>query len=93
MENKELAQQLIDLFQAAFDAHKQAYIETNGLDPEWPLWYADYLRVSLAKLLKAQFTKSDLVYLIVLADKEQRLCAPGADWTRYYARFFLERYL
>jgi hypothetical protein len=30
--------------------------------------------------------------LIVQAAKEQDLRAPGANWPRYWARFFIERY-
>ena len=92
MTNTDLAHQLEDLFRKAGSAHHQAYLETDGVDPEWPLWYADYLREKLGKLLNATFTKSELVYLIVMAAKEQALKAPGADWPKYYARFFSQRY-
>ena len=45
---RELTRQLEELFREASEAHHQAYIETDGADPEWPLWYADYLRDKLA---------------------------------------------
>ena len=38
------AGQLKGLLREVGEAHHQAYIETDGADPEWPLWYADYLR-------------------------------------------------
>src|SRR5215207_621925 len=44
METDDLARQLEGLFHEVGEAHHQAYIETDGADPEWPLWYADYLR-------------------------------------------------
>jgi hypothetical protein len=31
--------------------------------------------------------------LLVLADKQQNAEAPGAQWERYYADFFIGRYL
>ena len=65
---------------------------TDGADPEWPLWYADYLRDGLAPLLDASFTKSELVYLLVMVANEQPLTAPGANWARYYAKFFIRLY-
>ena len=40
----------------------------------------------------ASFTKSELVYLLILLSNEQPLRAPGANWARYYARFFIDRY-
>jgi hypothetical protein len=44
MTETDLAGQLEELFRETGEAHHQAYIETDGADPEWPLWYADYLR-------------------------------------------------
>jgi len=84
----DLARQLEGLFHEVGEAHHQAYIETDGADPEWPLWYADYLREGLGGLLDASFTKSELV----LVANEQPLKAPGANWVRYYAEFFIRLY-
>ena len=88
----DLSGQLEALFHEVGEAHHQAYIETDGADPEWPLWYADFLRERLGGLLEASFTKSELVYLLVLAAYEQPLRAPGANWARYYAKFFIALY-
>jgi len=49
---------LEDLFRETGEAHHQAHIETNGADPEWPLWYAEYLRERLAPLSDTSFTKT-----------------------------------
>lgn len=84
--------QLEELFREAGEAHHQAFIETDGADPEWPLWYADYLRERLGPLLEASFTKSELVHLLVLVANEQPLRAPGANWARYYAKYFIRLY-
>jgi NAD(P)H-hydrate epimerase len=88
----DLAMELEQLFVETGHAHHQAFIETNGADPDWPIWYADYLKERLSTLLGATFTRSELVYLLVMADKERGLNAPGAKWPRYYAKFFIERY-
>ena len=92
MTETDLAQQLEGLFREAGEAHHQAYIATDGADPEWPLWYADHLRDRLAPLLDASFTKSELVYLLLLVANEQPLRAPGANWARYYSKFFIQLY-
>lgn len=89
---KDTYQQLLGIFLDAKETHAKAFAATDGQDPEWPLWYADFLMKPLGVVLSASFTKSELVYLLVLADKEQRLRAPGADWASYYARFFTERF-
>jgi hypothetical protein len=92
MTEPDLARQLEELFRETGEAHHQAYIETDGADPEWPLWYAEYLQERLGPLLDANFTRSELVYLLILLANEQPLKAPGANWARYYARFFIQRY-
>lgn len=85
-------QQLENLFREAGKAHHQAYKEMDGADPDWPIWYAGYLRDKLADLLGASFTKSELVYLLISLDREVQRVAPGANWQAFYARALLERY-
>lgn len=92
MEDRELILQLEGLFLEAGEAHHEAYIASDGADPEWPLWYADYLRERISPLLDASFTRSELVYLLIRVSSEQPLNAPGANWARYYAKFFAGLY-
>ncbi len=84
-------EQLRTIFQKAVNQHRN-YLEAEGEDPEWPLWYADYLMADLGKALNATFTKSELIYLLILVERQRALQAPGSDWATYYARFFNERY-
>ena len=93
MDNRELIKQIAQMLSDTAEAHHLAFSATDGVDPDWSLWYADQLREPLGKLLNATFIKSDLVYLLVLADKEQLMRAPGADWPTYYAKLLVERYL
>jgi hypothetical protein len=87
--------QLADLLHVAAEAHHVAYKATDGVDPDWSIWYADYLLGhGIADQLEApQLVKSDLIYLLVRADKEQVTEAPGGNWERYYADFLLIRYV
>jgi hypothetical protein len=88
----DLTDQLTALFQETGRAHHQAYIATDGRDEEWPMWYADYLGERLSDLLGVNFTKSEVVYLMVLLNRDQTEKAPREDWTQYYARYFAQRY-
>ena len=36
--------QLAELFKQTGEAHHQAFLETDGEDPEWAIWYAGYLQ-------------------------------------------------
>ncbi len=87
------AQQLADLFHQTAEDHHVAYAATDGVDPDWSIWYSGrLLEQGIEQLLDAKLLRSDLIYLLVLADKQQNLEAPGGRWARYYADFFLSRY-
>ena len=91
--NKKLIDELANLLNDTAEAHHKAFAATEGEDPDWPIWYADYLLDKMRQMLKAKFTKSELVYLLVLADKENASVAPGAYWPRFYANFIINRYM
>lgn len=84
---------LADLFRQVGKAHHQAYIATNGDDPDWSIWYADFLIDKLPAHLGVKLTKSDIIYALMRLDKELKSEAPGADWSKFYARSLLMRYL
>ena len=93
MPHPELIKKVERLFREVESAHHQAFLDSDGVDPEWQLWYAEYLQIKLGKLLKANFSKSELTALIVNVASEQAHRAPGANWARYYTKYFLERYI
>ena len=66
--------------------------ETTG-DLKKTLWYADYLIEKMRKMLNAKFTKSELIYLLVMAEKRNGVVAPNAYWPRFFAKFLVNRYL
>ncbi len=84
---------LTSLFHQTAEDHHIAYKATDGADPDWSIWYAGrLLEQGLEGLLGAKLFKSDLIYLLVLADKQQQYEAPGAAWERWYADSFVQRY-
>ncbi|MGH7526474.1 MAG: hypothetical protein ACREMX_07195 [Gemmatimonadales bacterium] len=85
-------ERLADLFRETGAAHHRAFAATNGEDPAWPRWYAEYLATPLAELLGRPLTVSALEADLASADAEHRTRAPSADWSAYYAGWFLERY-
>lgn len=84
-----LVSQVVSLLRQSGSAHHQAFIEVNGADAEWPLWYAEYLYQPLKGLLGSEFTKSELVYLLVKAEKER---FPGTDWPLFYTEVLLNHF-
>jgi NAD(P)H-hydrate epimerase len=88
-----VTEELETLFREVGKKHHQAFLDTDGVDPEWPLWYADWLMDRLPALLGTDFTKSELVYLLVHLGKKQADKAPDVPWPRYYAEFFATHYV
>ncbi len=92
MNRGEIERQLTALFQEAGEAHHKAFAATDGADPEWPIWYADYLVEALRSRLTAQLTQSRIVYCLIAAEEERQGRAPDSPWAGYYARHFVECY-
>ena len=81
---------LAALFKQTGEAHHQAFLQTDGEDPEWPIWYAEYLQDRLRPFLAAPLTRSRLVFCLIGADDEHRATESDTPWPEYYARRFLE---
>ena len=83
---------LVSLFTETRESHHKAFLQTDGVDPEWPLWYADYLHDQLRKLLYADLTKSEIVYLLLMLEKKRTVEASGSEWSKYYASILIDMY-
>lgn len=89
-----VSKQLAALLHQTAEDHHVAYKATDGVDPDWSIWYAGrLLDCGIEKMLNATLLKSDLIYLLVAADKQINHDAPGAQWEQWYADFFARRYL
>jgi len=83
-------ERLAALFEQAGQAHHDAFRDTDGVDPEWPLWYAEHLQEQLQPFLAAPLSRSRLVFCLIGADDEHRATESDVPWPEYYARRFLE---
>ena len=85
-----ITQQLTELFKETGHMHHRAFLDSDGYDPEWPLWYAEYMHEKVMDIIDAELTRSELVYLLVAADLDHRDEAPGEEWTTFYGEFLME---
>jgi hypothetical protein len=85
-------QTLAEIFRGASRAHYQAFAARHGSDPAWPDWYARDLAPTLSAVLGTELEQASLRNDLRTADTEMRARAPSADWTQYYAGWFLARY-
>ncbi|NNC76195.1 MAG: hypothetical protein HKN93_11890 [Acidimicrobiia bacterium] len=76
---------LAELLIATGKAHHEAFLSTDGADPEWPLWYADFLLGRITEHFEGSPTKSELVYLLVAADRAH--ASSDEPWPGFYADF------
>lgn len=85
-----MKEQIGQLFVEAGHAHHEAFIETDGADPEWPMWYANYLQAKLSAALGTELTQSEIVYWVIKLDKDYRAASPDEPWPTWYAQVLLE---
>jgi glutaredoxin len=91
MDRSGLRSTLTNLFQATGEAHHVAFAATDGADPDWPIWYADYLQEPLASQAQIKLHKSNLIYCLMNADFERTARAPDSKWPEFYADEFINR--
>ncbi len=87
----ELRDGISDLLKRTGHAHHEAFLATDGADPDWPIWYADYARDPLAEEFGLEFTKSQLIYCLMNAEIEHQARSPDSPWPPFYADELLNR--
>jgi glutaredoxin len=90
--NTEIRNNLVELLQETGRAHHAAFSATDGADPDWSIWYADYLKEPFAKQFDRIFHRSQLVYCLMNADFEHEARSPDSNWPEFYADEVLERF-
>ncbi len=86
MTNEDLAALLLD----TGHHHHQAFIESDGADPEWALWYAAHLQTKIWDAFGGIPTRSKLVHLLVDGDERLRAGETSDEWPAFYARLISE---
>jgi NAD(P)H-hydrate epimerase len=71
--------------------HHQAFLETDGGDPEWALWYAGYLQAHLWDRAGTLPTRSLLVHLLLAAEEQHAQSNDPGPWPAFYAGVLLAR--
>ena len=88
---EEKIEALAQLFREAAMAHHEAYSATDGDDPAWPLWYADFLYDKLTPYLGETMSKDALIDELTRLDEEVKARPEEDDWALYYARSLLNQ--
>ena len=90
----ERAEQISALLHEAAETHHKVYRSTDGDDPDWASWYADWLvnRSELPDLLDVKPVRSELTYMLVRLDKKYTMESPDEKWEDFYARGLVEHF-
>ncbi len=89
MSGSDRAAALADLLAETGRQHHEAFIDTDGADPEWPLWYANYLSGRIDAFVDVPPTTSKLVQCLVNAADAHATEAPDEPWPSFYAEYIL----
>ena len=88
--NTELRDAIAAILAETGRAHHEAFAATDGEDPDWAIWYANYARDKLAERTGMDFTLSELVYCLIRTDIEHQARSPDSDWADFYASEMVE---
>jgi len=86
-------EQLSQFLMKTGHAHHEAFIETDGFDPDWAIWYANHSVEQVNSSLGADLSRAELVYEFIGLSREQPVKAPEPDtpWHEYYASSLVDR--
>ena len=80
-------EQIAELLHEAAETHHTVYRITDGDDPDWASWYADWLLnlSELRSLLGVVPVRSELGHALVQLDRDFTVAGPPDRWEDWYA--------
>ena len=69
-------------------AHHEAFAEADGEDPDWPIWYAEFLREEASAALNADLSRDELA--VLLGEAEKARGGRTDDWTEFYVDYLID---
>ena len=75
---------LAALIMKAGHSHHEAYMDSDGIDPEWALWYSGFLQANLFGLVEKIPTRSALIHMLVQGEKDHPVDVTP-EWPAAYA--------
>ena len=88
--DNQLKQQLMQVLEQTQGAHAAAFADVNGVDPDWPIWYANHMHQTVTEQLGMDVHKSQLIYCLMAAENEHQALAADRPWQEFYAEHLIE---
>jgi hypothetical protein len=88
------ASRISALLHEAAETHHVVYRITDGDDPDWASWYADWLldHSELPDELGSAPVRSHLVHALVQLDHDYMAAGPDEVWEDWYAARLVEQF-
>lgn len=86
-------EQLAALFHETAKAHHAAFADVDGVDPNWPQWYAHYIKPKFDEFLDVSLEISEIVALLLGLAQEHAARGQDKAWPFFYARIVRERFI
>jgi NAD(P)H-hydrate epimerase len=67
----------------------RAFEDSDGVDPEWPLWYAAWLQAHLWDRAGQVPTRSQLVHWLLSGERDHSQTDGTTPWPEFYAALIL----
>jgi hypothetical protein len=85
---------IADVLHDAAETHHVVWRITDGDDPDWASWYADWLLElsELPSLLGAKPVRSHLVHALVQLDRDHVDAGAPGRWEAAYAEGLIQRF-
>ena len=85
---------LAAIMEQAEHAHAAISQKTGGADAEWPLFYSWWLLEwsELPEALGTTPPRSELIFELILADRDYRAGSQAAPWSEFYAARLVARW-
>lgn len=84
---------LAKVYEQTGHAHHEAFAAVDGVDPDWAIWYAGYLKPRFDDALDVQLSRSEIVALVQSLQQEHEARAADQPWPRFYATQTAERFV
>ncbi len=81
---------LSDLLNEVAHRHHETFISSDGIDPDWAMWYAGFLQAKLFPYVDEIPSRSSLIHMLVQADIDHQI-EGGLEWTPIYAADMLPK--
>jgi hypothetical protein len=94
MADDDRAARLAALLHEVGETHHVVFRISDGEDPDWASWYADWLidHSELPQIVGRPPVRSELVWLLVQADKDYTRTTPQTPWPDWYAQRVLAHF-